>query len=187
LIVFGRDQANKPHASWFGQAEAELATKAAALMGMAALPVGEVDEHRAIASKLPQGRVFASGRGFVPFCNGALYERLIAAGEVIGCRPPEAPSMPAQPRAKRAKAEAPASEPAATYPRPADWQKIQSGALVLASNGEGEGWFESVVVEAKDEDLFVLRWRDWPGHAQFVRRREHLALLPANMPDHATQ
>ena len=34
IVVFGRDNSSKPHASCFDQAQAELAEKAAGLMGM---------------------------------------------------------------------------------------------------------------------------------------------------------
>ncbi|KQP80732.1 hypothetical protein ASF60_22495 [Methylobacterium sp. Leaf113] len=63
LIVFGRDKDGKPHASAFTEADATLATKAADLMGMRTVTVN-TEEHRLIASQLPLGRVFASGKGF---------------------------------------------------------------------------------------------------------------------------
>ncbi len=37
LVVFGRDQAGKPRASWFDAVSAELAAKAAELMKMSIL------------------------------------------------------------------------------------------------------------------------------------------------------
>ncbi len=37
------------------------------------------DVLRALAAKLPAGRVFESGRAFVPFIKAALYEQLLAA------------------------------------------------------------------------------------------------------------
>ncbi|MCJ2079082.1 hypothetical protein MKK68_26200 [Methylobacterium sp. E-016] len=77
LIVFGLDDGGKPHASQFAQSDTELATKAAGLMGMRTLAV-ETDEHRALGAPLPQGRVFASGKGFVSFVKKGLYERLSA-------------------------------------------------------------------------------------------------------------
>jgi hypothetical protein len=71
LIVFGRDNGGKPHASRFDASEAELAEKAAGLMGMQVLRP-ETGEQRALAAKLPKGRVFASGRAFVPFVKAAV-------------------------------------------------------------------------------------------------------------------
>jgi hypothetical protein len=65
----------------------------------------------------------------------------------------------------------------ATSKAPCGWADINVGSLVLASDGPGEGWWESVVIDAKAADLFTLRWRDWPTLPRFVRRRWHLALL----------
>jgi hypothetical protein len=81
VVVFGRDEAGRPRASAFGQSEADLATKAAGLMGMQLLRIGS-DEHRTLAAKLPRGRVFASGRAFVPFVKAGLYEALTALAGV---------------------------------------------------------------------------------------------------------
>src|SRR3954471_18731903 len=78
LVVFGRDEAGKAHAAWFDQSEAALAEKAADLMGLRVLRV-RTDEHRALAAQLPQGRVFASGRAFVPFVKASLFLQLQAA------------------------------------------------------------------------------------------------------------
>src|SRR3954471_13293333 len=78
VVVFGRDEAGKPHAAWFDQGEASLAEKAADLMGLRLLRV-HTDEHRALAAQLPHGRVFASGRAFVPFVKASLFRALQAA------------------------------------------------------------------------------------------------------------
>jgi hypothetical protein len=77
LIVFGLDHARKPHASRFKPDEASLAEKAAGLMGMRLLRT-TTDEQRALAAKLPRGRVFKSGKAFVPFVKPRLYESLAA-------------------------------------------------------------------------------------------------------------
>src|SRR4051794_11571913 len=90
LVVFGRDNAGKPHASRFEPSEAELAEKAAGLMGMQVLRP-ETDEQRALAAKLPKGRVFASGRAFVPFVAAGLYGPLAAFGRPAGAGQPGDP------------------------------------------------------------------------------------------------
>ena len=51
LVVFGRDKGGKAHASSFTQGEADLATKAAELMGLRLLPV-RTDTERALAAKV---------------------------------------------------------------------------------------------------------------------------------------
>ena len=84
LVLFGRDEAGKPHAAWFDQASAELAAKAATLMRMRAVPV-ETEALRELATTLPRGRVFASGRAFTPFIKATLFERLAeATKDLIG-------------------------------------------------------------------------------------------------------
>lgn len=56
LIVFGVDDSQRPHASWFNEADALLAEKAAGLMGLKVRVT--TPEHRAVADE----RVFASGK-----------------------------------------------------------------------------------------------------------------------------
>jgi hypothetical protein len=51
IVVFGRDEAGKPHASWFDAASADLAIKAADLMNMRVLRV-ETEEQKALARQL---------------------------------------------------------------------------------------------------------------------------------------
>ena len=78
VILFGKDQTSKPHASYFLEADLAAALKAAELMKMQVLRT-DTDERRAVAAELPQGRIFqASGRAFVPFVGAPLYRRLVA-------------------------------------------------------------------------------------------------------------
>src|SRR4051794_11347528 len=178
LIVFGRDEAGKAHAAFFDQSEATLAEKAADFMSLRVLRV-KTDEHRALAAQLPHGRVFASGRAFVPFVKAALFLQLQTAAQAAA-------------DASRAKLTAnagdgseaekpPTPEPkspagAANGKAPCGWADIDVGSLVLATEGPSEGWWESVVLEAEAE-LFTLKWRDWPDLPRFVRRRWQLAIL----------
>ena len=162
VVVFGKDEAGKAHASWFNEAEAELATKAAGLMGYRVLRVTSPDI-AAKAQELAAGRVFASGKGFVPFCKMGVYEALSGFdGAFAPTAPPEPPPAP----------------PLAVTGNPQRWEDIAVGSLVLASVGDGEGWYEAVVAEDRSEALFVLQWRDWPDDSPFVRRADGLALLP---------
>jgi hypothetical protein len=165
VVVFGMDEAGKPHASWFGAAESELAEKAAGFMRFKVLRLS-TDDHRAIASQLPAGRIFSSGKGFVPFVKRPLYEALSA---FEGHFEPPVP-IEAQPEPMPAAANVPTK-----------WDDVGVGSLVLASTGPREGWFESVVVEVKGDSLFVLRWLDWPSDPSFVRRVDGVALLPQNL------
>jgi hypothetical protein len=77
IVLFGKDEKSKPHASYFDEADLAGATKAAELMQMRVLKI-TTDEHRTTAAELPRGRVFASGKAFVPFVGKTLYQRLLS-------------------------------------------------------------------------------------------------------------
>ncbi len=175
LILYGRDDAGKPHASWFAEADAELATKAAGLMTMAVLPVTS-DEARALALQLPAGRIFESGKGFVPFVKKVNFEALVALGG-------EPPKPSAKPKPAEPAGEVEAEVEALTHTSvPTSWDEVAPGGLVLAPNGD-EAWYSAVVTEDRGDDVFILRWRGWPDEPPFVRRREHLALVRGLIED----
>ena len=171
IVVFGRDDTGKPHASVFSEADASLATRAAGLMGMQLLrPVSKAASE--LASKLPKGRVFASGRGFVPFVRLKLYEALLMTHADPKNQVPadanEAANTGASSKAS------PSTEAASN--------DLKEGAVVLAPAEPDEGWWEAVVVKVKG-DLLTLRWRDYPEYPPFARRRNQVALFDfANAP-----
>ncbi len=205
VVVFGRDEAGKPHASWFDAESADLAVKAADLMQMRVLKV-ETEEHKALARQLARGRVFATGRAFTPFARESLYRQLVElAGGATGFATVQASAEGTADLAHRpddfsvdsvqalaAALNEPegtgagpvkASEPTALLPTPTvspwpeSWDEISIGSLVLATTGIGDGWWESLVLGVNGE-MFTLKWRDFPRERTFVRRRTELALLP---------
>ena len=190
LAVFGRDESGKPHASRFEAGDAALAERAAGLMGMQVLRL-ETGEHQELGAKLPAGRVFGSGKAFVPFVKGALFDQLAAApGTFTPARPPEAEvPVPAPRKAQGGHSEqkatdaAPSGERAATGPAapPADTDAIAVGHRVLAAEENApEVWYLATVTALKGEKLLQLMWAsaEWAGESPFVRHRDHLALLP---------
>ncbi|MDF2598983.1 MAG: hypothetical protein K0Q54_1806 [Methylobacterium brachiatum] len=182
LIVFGPDKDGKPHASWFTEPDAALATKAAGVMNMRTLLL-RTEAHRTLAAELPQGRVFASGRAFVPFVKKSLYDRLSASAG-----PAEAPETATGETVALASATATgdtgdqtSTATATGEPRyPRSWVGVAIGSLVLITEGDQDGWYEAEVIEAKTGGIYTLRWRDWPDLPLLVRRREHMALLHPN-------
>jgi hypothetical protein len=179
LVLLGRDEAGKPHASRFAPEDGPAARKAATIMGMATLEA-EGDELAGLAAQLPTGKLFDSGRAFVPFVKGALYEQL---HDHLPKKDREALAETMRIRREAAEAaKADASAVPETFTLPEDWSKIIVGNLVLAYDGDDEAWFEAYVVEAKKEDQFLLRWRDYPDLANFIVRRNRIALLHPTYP-----
>ena len=178
VILFGRDDRQRPHASCFPESEAAAAERAAALMGMHVLAVCD-DDRRSLAGSLPRGRIFAaSGKAFVPFVKAGLFDRLLAAAGLpdtpmpvkAATKPTGAPPAP--------KGDGRPDAPGGASKPPFDWADVCVGSLVLATTGgPQEGWFEAVVRYTKADDHFVLAWRDWPMEPEFSRHRNELALL----------
>ncbi len=160
MIVFGHTEHRIPQAAWFPASEAELATRAARLMGLRVLRI-EDDAHRQLAARLRQGQVYAADRTFAPAVQRELFDQLSAlAGPVA------APS-PVEITASKSNAAS----------RPASWQAIAVGDLVIAHESSEDGWWEAIVVALEGEKL-VLRWRDYARMPCVRRGRLEVALLP---------
>ncbi|UDL96236.1 hypothetical protein LGH83_08685 [Lichenihabitans sp. PAMC28606] len=201
LVIFGRDQAGKPHASWFDQASAELATKAAGLMNMQAVPV-ETEALRELAGSLPRGRVFSSGKAFTPFVNGKLYGRLVeVTRDLLGLSHAEAADNPTGEAAEddvgpdsamageattpavdgkpgKVLDPAPGKKAAPSKPirRSSRIEDVGLGSMVLATTGATEGWFEAEVIGINGT-MLTLKWCDY-NEPTVVRRRTELGFLP---------
>ena len=78
LIVLGFDDQQKPRGARFIDAKPNLVTKAADLMGFKVYEASPPDVAEA-AKKLPLGRLYANGRGFVPNIRQSLYSDLVVA------------------------------------------------------------------------------------------------------------
>lgn len=169
VIVFGRD-GKKARGSWFPAEAGAAAHSAAKAMGMNALDVAN-DDVRHLATRLPQGRLFDSGKAFVPFVQSAVLDALVThlpRGQSLKVRASAASAAPVPTAVSKAAS-------GVTH-HPKDWQDIKVGSLVLATEGDGEGWFECVVQEAYEKEV-RLKWRDYPDYEAFTRGRDQLALM----------
>jgi hypothetical protein len=169
IIILGRDDNGKAHASFFPATDARPASRAASLMGMLALPADN-DAVRSLLPKLPKGKLFDSGKAFVPFVKQDLYKQIAAH----------------LPEGDRAKAEEVRAAPAdvsqqghsaAPTNLPDGWDKVVVGSLVLATDDPMEGWFEATVIEVKPDNVLRLQWRHYLDLPPFNRRLEDVALL----------
>lgn len=57
--------------------------------------------------------------------------------------------------------------------RPEDWSDIKVWSLVLANEGNNEGWWKCAVTGIKEGE-YALRWLHYPEEPPFIRRREQL-------------
>jgi hypothetical protein len=201
LVLFGRDPAGKPRASWFDAGSIDFATSAAELMHMKILRI-ITEEQRALAKQLPRGRIFSSGRAFAPFAQVKIYNSLLelerkathgqSADGAIGSEMSTAAAMSSAAdrdgngaSATADKRQAASRSPASSRSRPSrgdshrpkSWDEIEIGSLVLATTGIEDGWWEAII-ESIDGDILTCRWRDYPTEPNVLRRRSELALLP---------
>jgi hypothetical protein len=108
----GYDEHHKPCAARFTGADPDLVAKAAKLMDLE-VRAASSEDLAAVAKKLPVGRLYGNGRGFVPNIRQELYsEAVVALSEDMA--PPEPETMPV----------------ASGLPR--TWDEIAAGHLVIA-------------------------------------------------------
>jgi hypothetical protein len=162
IVVFGLDESQKPKAARFSSSQSQLVNKAAQAMqlrvAVIAPPNGPATE---IAKKLPVGRLYSNGKGFVPNIRRDLYIMLTG---VLGVESglPAAPGEPEVPVASGL---------------PRNWDEVAPGHLVIAKETRHEdGWWEAIVLE-RDGDMLTLRWRDYPTQPKVMRHRTAVALL----------
>jgi hypothetical protein len=109
-----------------------------------------------VATKLPAGRLHASGKGLVPYIKGPLYLDLIAA-YLPDPDPPASPDPTPQ-------------------EIPGSWDDIAPGHVVIAKETSECGWWDAVVIE-RTGDLVTVRYRDYPGCPSMIRHRSAIALI----------
>ena len=161
LIVLGFDEQQKPRGARFVDAKPDLVTKAADLLGFKVYEASPEDVAE-YAKKLPLGRLYANGRGFVPNVRQDLYSDLVVA-------------LGLEPQAALSKNGDKDSLPAARG-LPRSWDEIGPGHLVIAQEALEYGWWEAIVLD-RQGDTFILQYRDYPHLPKFVRHRSGIALM----------
>jgi hypothetical protein len=155
LVVYGFDENKKPRAAKFSEPEFKLARRAADLMKLEAFET-DVPKLRRAFKKLPAGKVYASGWGFVPNVRQNQFNNLLRIIEATEFKEPESPSQ---------------------TNLPASWDAIAADHLVLGQADAAEdGWWPAIV-ESVDGDMLVLQARDFPEAPTVTRHRSSVALL----------
>lgn len=161
LIVLGYDENQKPRGARFSGADAKLVAKAAQLMDLKVYEAS-TEGLAELAKKLPVGRLYSNGKGFVPNVRQNLYSDLIV-------------ELAQEPQTALGKDQD--DLPAATG-LPRNWDEIAPGHLVIAQETLEYGWWEAIVVE-RNGDMLTLRFRDYPKLPKFARHRIAVALMSA--------
>lgn len=178
IIVFGTDDTGKPHASTFTINQRHAAIKAAGLMSFRALAVeGEPLTH--LAAKIPVGKVFNSGKGFVPFVKREVGEQL---DQLAKDQPDRLITVPAPEESADGGSAADAVTTLEAMPK--DWDDIKVGSRVLAVDDPDDGWWEAIVQHVHESGtqthpcpMFTLIWEAFPDDGRFVRRFDQVALI----------
>ena len=136
-----------------------LVAKAARLMDLKVYEAA-TEDLAALAKKLPVGRLYSNGRGFVPNVRQSLYSEIIA-------------TLAVEPQAAlgRDKDDLPV---ATGLPR--TWDEIAPGHLIIAQEALEYGWWEAIVI-ARNGDMLTLRFRDYPKLPKFARHCTAVALM----------
>ena len=162
LLVLGFDEQQKPCGARFVGDKPDLIAKAAQLMGLKVYKATSPDVAD-VAKKLPIGRLYANGRGFVPNVRQALYSDVIVA-------------LAAEPQQAAVGADDDKASTPVARGLPRTWDEIAPGHLVIAQESLDYGWWEAIVLDRKD-DMFTLRFRDYPKLPKFFRHRSAVALM----------
>jgi hypothetical protein len=159
LFVLGYDDQQKSRGARFVDANPSLVAKAAQLMDLNVYEAanGELAD---LAKKLPVGRLYSTGEGFVPNIRQSLYSEIVAA-------------LAGAPGAARGKDE---DLPTVASGLPKTWDDIGPGHLVIAQESLENGWWEAICVK-RDGDMLSLRFRDYPKLPKFSRHKSAVALI----------
>jgi hypothetical protein len=176
LFVFGLDENGKPRGARFSEARDEIVN--------AALNMGCWVVHRAPEEfgphgmKLPVGRLYASGRAFIPNIRRALYHKLVATKGDSGKRlqtegdsETDSPSSPYDSASSEVRCVSPVTSGLPRY-----WDDIGVGHMVLVHQSAEDGWWEAVVIQ-RESEILTLRFRDYPRLPTLVRHISAVALV----------
>jgi hypothetical protein len=178
VLIYNKPAGAKiPHAAWFGTAVKATAMLAAKRQGYTAVEFAEtyID---LVKAAVPQGELSSGGKLTLPGVKRDVLDRLLAnlAGEPVeavdgsGKLPPgTVPTFVGS------------SDEIPTHAMPVDplWAALAVNMVVLTpdfdSQGNSEGWWEAVIVAIHD-DVFTLRFRDYPRQPLVKRKREDIAI-----------
>ena len=126
------DDQHKPRGARFQGVDTKLVTAAAKAMGLN-LYEAATEDLAALAKKLPVGRLYSNGKGFVPNIRQSQYSELIA-------------TLAHEPQAALTKDDEPLPQVTSGLPR--TWDEIAPGHLVIAEESLVNGWWHATCLTA---------------------------------------
>lgn len=174
-LIYGVDKENKPRGARYPSVRDDLVS-AAMDMNLQVLLVP--DELASIVSKLPLGRVYASGKAFIPIIRRPLYDKLKAAHDTLE-KIQKIENEKGRAEISRTNRQLIAQADVSLGRKaegnlPTDWIAISPGDMVVALISPDEGWWNCIVDE-RDGDLLKLRYRDYPKRPEFTRHISTIA------------
>lgn len=183
LFVLGLDENGKPRGARFAELKDNI-TSAAMDMNCRVL-INQPEAVSDIAMKLPAGRIYASGKAFIPNIRRDLYDKISEAARIVaeksdaeietGAAEQSIVVKSVIDQADAAPAEARCVSPV-TSGLPRSWETIGVGHMVVFHESPDDGWWEGIVIK-REGDLLTLRLRDFPKQGTFVRHINTVALV----------
>ncbi|WP_156175710.1 hypothetical protein [Bradyrhizobium sp. LTSP849] len=172
LFVFGLDENGKPRGARFSEVRDEIVSAALNMNCWVVHPAAE--DFVPHGMKLPLGRLYASGRAFIPNIRKALYDKLLLT-KSENARRLEKENSADSPLPVTTHANVPCVSPI-TAGLPRNWDDIGIGHMVLIHESAEDGWWETVV-ENRDGEILTLRYRDFPKAPRAIRHIHAVALV----------
>jgi hypothetical protein len=178
FFVLGFDNKGKPRGARFAEYNERVLNFVSDLMLTSVYPASAAFAEAAM--KLPPGRVYASGKAFVPPVKRDLVEKLAHILNQPGDEsktfklaypPGQTPEQEGNPEEAKIRTISPV-----TFGLPRTWDSIQAGHVVLIHESPADGWWEATVLEREDE-ILTLRFRDYPRQPKFQRHISQVALI----------
>jgi hypothetical protein len=183
LFVFGLDDNGKPRGARFSEAKDDV-VKAALDMKCWVVADPVPPDFMPLGMKLPLGRLYASGRAFIPNIRRHLYDKLFAAKgtkasfSTVWERAEPPVDLPGNASSSPERGYVPPLAPGL----PRSWDAIEAGHMVLMHESPEDGWWEALVLNRENE-ILTLRFRDYPRLPTRVRHISTVALVnPGSTP-----